>query len=133
MSDLNLTTIVGRLVREPEVRSVASGLAVGSFCLAVNHGYQDKDNQWQEERAFVPCTALGRCAEGLEHRHKGDTLLVIGRLRTDSWQKDGVNHNRLVLVVRDIQWVQQPLKASRSVSAAQSASNSADVPQTVPF
>src|ERR1044071_3818971 len=42
MNDLNLTIVAGRLVRNPELRSAQSGIAVGTFCIAVNHRYQDK-------------------------------------------------------------------------------------------
>lgn len=99
MCDLNLTTIVGRLVRDPEMRFGPSGVTVGTFCVAANHSFQDKAKQWRTEVAFVPAVAFGREAEGISACRKGASLFVSGRLRTDSWQKDGSSHSRLVLVV----------------------------------
>lgn len=111
MPDINLTTIVGRLVRDPEARIIPSGVAVSSFCLAVNYHYQDKNKQWQEERAFVPCAAFGRNAEQLAQKHKGDTLLVHGRLRTERWQKEDATYTRLVLIAENVQCIQPLLKS----------------------
>ncbi len=91
MLDLNPTTIVGRLVRDPEARIVSSGVAVNSFCLAVNHHYQDKNKQWQEESAFVPYAVFGRNAEQVAKKQKY-TVRVHGRLRTESWQNEGATH-----------------------------------------
>jgi len=98
MSDVCAVTLVGRLVRDPEMRYAASGCAVGSFTLAANHRYRDKAGQWHEEPAFVPCVAFSRTAERLADQKKGARLLVIGRLRTEQWEKEGEKHSRLVLV-----------------------------------
>ena len=57
-----------------------------------------------EGRAFVlPCVAFAWAAESLVHKQKGDGLIVIGRLRTVSWQKDGAAQSRLVLVNEKVQ------------------------------
>lgn len=97
MSDLNNVTLVGRLIRDPEVRFSAGGTAVASFSIAANHRYSDKGGQWKDEVAFVPCTAFGTAAEQLTQAHKGEPVFVTGRLRTDTWQKEGATHSRLVL------------------------------------
>lgn len=133
MSDINLTTIVGRLVRDPEARIVPSGVAVSSFCLAVNHRYQDKNKQWQEECAFVPCAAFGRNAEQLAQKHKGDTVLVHGRLRTESWQKEGATHTRLVLITENLQFIQPLSKSAAAGSPVQSEPIPEEAGKSVPF
>ena len=130
---LNTTIILGRLVRDPELRFGASGVAVGSFFVAVNHRYQDKNNQWQDECAFVPCTAFGKSAEQLADRHKGDPLLVAGRLRTESWEKNGTNHSRLVVIAERVQFVQL-VAAKETANLAQPALPiSGEVRKAVPF
>ena len=105
MNDINNVTILGRLVRDPEVRFAATGTAVASFSIATNRRYADKSGQWQVEVAFLPCAAFGRVAEQLAQKHKGDAVLATGRLRTENWEKDGAKHSRLVLVTETLHFI----------------------------
>jgi single-strand DNA-binding protein len=131
---LNTTIILGRLVRDPELRFGSSGAPVGSFSVAVNHLHQDKNNQWQDECAFIPCTAFGKSAEQLAAHHKGDPVLVAGRLRTESWEKNGASHSRLVLIAERIQFVQFVAAAKvQTDSAKPSLSMSDEARKAVPF
>ena len=82
MSDLNMVTLTGRLVRDPDVRRGDSGNLWGVFTLASNYHYKDKGGAFQEEAAFVDCKTFGRWAESLAKRKKGDMALVAGRLRS---------------------------------------------------
>lgn len=131
MCDLNTTTIVGRLVRDPEMRYSQSGTAVGSFCIAVNHRYQDKDRQWRNEPAFVPCVSFGHEAGGLGGCRKGDCVLAIGRLRTDTWEKNGASHSRLVLVAEKVRTLQGA--APKAESSQPNPPVSEEVWSSVPF
>jgi single-strand DNA-binding protein len=106
MCDINTMTILGRLVRDPDQRSSAGGGNVSAFSVAANHRYKTAADQWQEEAAFVPCVAFGRTADRIACRKKGETVLVVGRLRTETWQQDGVQRSRLVLVVENLHLVQ---------------------------
>jgi single-strand DNA-binding protein len=117
MCEINLTTISGRLVHNPELRFAATGMAVASFCVAATHSYRDKTDQWKEEPPFVPRAAFARNAEELKGRLNGERLLVIGRLRTERWQKDGVTHFRLVLA-QPTPAAQQELEPSENVREA---------------
>lgn len=118
MNDINQVTIVGRLTREAEVRVAPTGTTVASFSIATNRRYPDKGGQWKEEVAFIPCVSFGRLAELLAQRQKGAALLVSGRLRTDSWQKNGENQSRLQLVVETLQFI-LPIPKSQAASAAE--------------
>jgi single-strand DNA-binding protein len=133
MSDVNRAVLVGRLVRDPEFRTTSSGTAMSLFCLALNHGYHDRNSQWQEERAFVPCTTFGRATEQVGQTHKGDTLLVMGRLRTDSWQSKGTTQTRLVLVVQEIHSIKPFSQAAAVVSEPGSAPLIEGVQTSMPF
>jgi single-strand DNA-binding protein len=133
MSDINLTTILGRLVRNPETRTAPSGVQVTSFHLAVNHHYQDKSKQWQEERAFVPCATFGKSAVALAQKHKGETVLVHGRLRTDTWQQDEGTHSRLVLIAESVHFIQPLPKPHVSGAAPEPEAMPETVAKSVPF
>ena len=105
MSDLNIVTLTGRLVRDPDVRRGDSGNLWGVFTLASNYHYKDKGGTFQEEAAFVDCKAFGRWAESLAKRKKGDMALVAGRLKTDSWEKDGRKQYKLTVICDSVRFV----------------------------
>ena len=96
MSDLNVTTVMGRLVRDPKLKNGRSRMAF--FTIASNQRYRDDAGVLQEETAFVACKVFGAWCDALTDRHQGDTLLVSGRLRTESWEKDGAKRTQLLLI-----------------------------------
>ena len=133
MNDINQVTLAGRLIRDPEVRFAATGTAVASFSIATNHRYQDKGGQWKDEAAFVPCTAFGRLAEQFSEKHKGEPVLVTGRLRTESWLKDGVNHSRLVLVTETMNFILLANKPNAGAEVGERPLSSEESKKAVPF
>jgi single-strand DNA-binding protein len=98
MSDINSCVVAGRLVRDPEVRRGNSGTSWATFSIAANHKYKAGDTV-REEVAFVSCISFGKPAEWCASHKRGDHVVVNGRLRTSSWEKDGQKHSRLELVV----------------------------------
>ena len=133
MNNINQVTVVGRLTRDPEVRFAATGTAVASFSVATNHRYQDKGGQWKDEAAFVPCSCFGRMAEQLTDKHKGEPVLVVGRLRTESWVKDGVNHSRLVLIAEVINFIVPVARSKDTTGSGELPVPSEEVRKAVPF
>jgi single-strand DNA-binding protein len=133
MTGLNHVMLLGRLTRKPEVRTCANGVAFGSFWIAANRYYRDKNGQNREEVAFVPCAAFGRSAEQLAHKRTGDPVLVVGRLKTDSWQAEGVNHSRLVLIAEEVRFVSSTQALGQPEELKDSVSVPEDVRKAVPF
>jgi single-strand DNA-binding protein len=101
---INLTMMVGRLTRDPELKMGRSGVTFANFCLAANRQYKDQAGEKREETAFLPCLIFGKPAEWTGTHKKGEPVAVAGRLRTESWEGDGKQHSRLVLVVESIQF-----------------------------
>jgi len=87
MSTDNHVTIVGNLTDDPEVRFTPGGAAVASFRVAVTPRVREGD-QWKDgETSFFRCNAWRRLAEHLgDSVGKGARVIVIGRLRTRSWE-----------------------------------------------
>lgn len=87
---LNKIIMMGRLVRDPELRHTQSGTAVASFTLAVDRDFKDKATG---ERAvdFIDCTAWRGTAEFVSrYLTKGRMAVVDGRLQIRRWEdKDG--------------------------------------------
>lgn len=98
---LNTITIMGRLVRDPELRRTPSGVAVASFCLAVERDFADKQSG-ERETDFIDCHAWRGTAEFVaKHFSKGSMAIVSGRLQIRNYtDKDG-NKRRAAEVVAD--------------------------------
>lgn len=88
---LNNVQIFGGLVRDPEVKHGQSGTAYMMFTLAVGYAVKKPDGSGYEERAeYVPCKVWGNTAENIgRYCRKGSRLLVSGRIRTESYEKNG--------------------------------------------
>ena len=95
-------TITGRLTDEPSLRFTAAGKAVAGFTIAANARYLDKNTgEWKDgDSLFVRCSAWDRLAENIvESAVKGQEVIVTGRLRTGSYEKDGVTHRTTEMTV----------------------------------
>lgn len=103
--NLNKAIIAGNLTRDPELRYTPSGAAVAAFAIATNRAWNDGDGAKQEEVEYHNIVVFGRQAEvAVEHLQKGQLALVEGRLRTRSWDQDGVKRQRTEIVAERIQF-----------------------------
>lgn len=98
---LNHIDIMGRLVRDPEMRRTGSGIACASFTIAVDRDF-GKNESGEKETDFIDCVAWRSTAEFVEkYFTKGRMAVVSGRLQIRSWtDKDG-NKRRTAEVVAD--------------------------------
>ena len=107
MANLNKVMLIGRLTRDPETRSTAGGNSVTNFGIAVNRTYRRKDSDEQvEETTFVDVEAWGKTGETFaRYMKKGSQAYVEGRLKLDSWEKDGQKRTKLLLVMEEFQFL----------------------------
>jgi len=104
MASFNKVVLVGNVTRDPEVRYIASGTAVSDIGLAVNDRRKTATGEWVEETTFVDVTLWGRTAEVAgEYVTKGSPLLIEGRLKLDTWEKDGKKNSKLRVVCERMQ------------------------------
>ena len=83
---LNKAMIIGNLTRDPEVKSLPSGIRVTSFSLATNRVWKDKNGQKQESTDYHNIVTFGKQAELVgQYLKKGQSALVEGRMQTRSW------------------------------------------------
>lgn len=92
MSGVNKVILVGRLGKDPEVRNLDSGVAVANFTLATSESYKDKTTGEKKEVTEWHNIVLWRGLAEIAQRylHKGDMVYVEGKLRSRSWEKEGV-------------------------------------------
>jgi|GEM_PF-759823 len=120
MSNLNVTVLMGCLVRDPIIRN--NGSQMGFFCIASNRRYRDKADVAQEETAFVTCKCFGGWTDALARHQKGDMVMVEGRLRTETWNNEGTSRSQLILVCDSVQFVvpePRPQNPSKSNDGAE--------------
>ncbi len=93
---LNRITIMGRLVRDPELKYTASNTAVTSFTLAVERDFGEKKTD------FIDCVAWKQTAEFVcNYFHKGSLAVASGRLQLRDWEDQNGNKRRNAEVVVD--------------------------------
>ncbi len=92
MSGVNKVILVGRLGKEPEVRNLENGAVVASFSIATSEVFKDKTTGERRETTewhnIVLWRGLAEIAQ--KYLHKGDMIYVEGKLKTRSWEKEGV-------------------------------------------
>jgi single-strand DNA-binding protein len=119
MSDLNRAILSGRLVAHPELKYLRSGTAVVNLRLASNRAYTS-NGEPRDHALFVDVEVYGKSAESLaQYKQKGAFVLVDGRLRQRSWEKDGQRHSRLTVVADHVSF--GPTTGARSDRPASEA------------
>jgi single-strand DNA-binding protein len=107
MANLNKVMLIGRLTRDPETKHTPSGTSVTTFGLAINRTYKRKDSDEKvEETTFVDVEAWGTAGEIFaRYMKKGRQAYVEGRLKLDSWEKDGQKRTKLLVVLEEFQFL----------------------------
>lgn len=105
MAGVNKATIIGRLGKEPETRYLPDGRAVCNFSVATSEEWKDKATgekksatEWHKVVAFGKLAEI--CGQWLT---KGKQVYIEGKLKTRSWEKDGVTHYTTEIVADQMQ------------------------------
>ena len=96
---------MGNLTRDPEMRSLPSGIKVVSFALATNRSWKDKNGAKQESSEFHNIVSFGKPAEIIaQYARKGSSLYVEGRIQTRSWDQEGQKKYKTEIVIDTFQF-----------------------------
>src|SRR3989344_884298 len=104
--NLNKVYLIGRLTRDPEVRTTGSGQMVCQFGLATSRIWNDRQtNEKKEKTDFHNVVLWRRLAEiASQYLRKGSLVLVEGRIETRSWQDaTGAKKYRTEIIAENIQ------------------------------
>jgi single-strand DNA-binding protein len=99
MASFNRVILVGNLTRDVELKYTPSQTAVTDIGLAVNDRRKTPEGDWVDETTFVDVTLWGRTAEiASQYLSKGSPVLIEGRLKLHTWEKDGQKRSKLRVV-----------------------------------
>jgi single-strand DNA-binding protein len=106
MPNFNLVVLMGNLTREPNLAYTTNQTPVVEFGIAVNRKFRKADESQGQEVCFVECQCYGKRAEVIaKYFKKGSAIYVQGRLKFESWDKDGVTHSKLRVVVESFEFL----------------------------
>src|SRR5262249_50451450 len=113
MANLNKVMLIGRLTRDPEVRTFANGGKVAKFGFAVNNRRKNQSTgEWEDEPVFLDVDAfnrgeVGKLADRVEQLRKGQQIFIEGHLKLDQWtSQDGQKRSKLTVVVDSLQFLE---------------------------
>jgi single-strand DNA-binding protein len=114
MANLNKVMLIGRLTRDPEVRTFSNGGKVAHFGFAVNNRRKNSQTgEWEDEPVFLDMEAFNRgenvkLADRIEQTlRKGQQIFIDGHLKLDQWtDKDGQKRSKLKIVVDNFQYLE---------------------------
>ncbi len=113
MANLNKVMLIGRLTRDPEIRTFSNGGKVAKFGFAVNNRKKNpQSGQWEDEPVYLDVEAFNRGEFGKQadlveqYLTKGRQVFIEGHLRLDQWEKDGQKRSRLVIVMDNMQFLE---------------------------
>ncbi len=107
MANYNRVILIGNLTRDIEIRHTANTkLAVCQNAIAVNDRRKNAAGEWVDETTFVDVTFFGRMAELVgEYLAKGSPIFIEGRLKQDTWEKDGQKRSKLYVIADRMQFL----------------------------
>jgi single-strand DNA-binding protein len=103
--NVNKVILVGRLTRDPEIRTTSTGQTVASISMATNRFWKDKNGQKQDQTEFHNVVLWGRLAEiAGQYLGKGQEAFIEGRLQTRKYTaKDGTERRTTEIVAENMQ------------------------------
>ena len=96
---MNKVILIGRAGKDPETQTLETGNKMAKFSLATSEKYKDNEStEWHNIVCFVHTAEFAD-----KFIKKGDLLMVEGKIKTRSWEKDGVTRYTTEIIARDVQ------------------------------
>ena len=127
---MNHVFLLGRLGKDVELKYTPSGTEVATFSLATSEKWTDKEGKKQEQTEWHRIVAWrGLAKVCAEYLHKGDQVLIEGKIRTRSWEKDGQKMYATEIQAMNMEFCQKA--GSGGSGAGQKAAEPGD--EDIPF
>ena len=102
---MNKAILIGRLTKDPELRTTPTGRNVCQFSVAVSRNFTNANGE--READFINCVVWDKQAENLvKYQKKGNQIAVEGRIQTGSYEKDGQRVYTTDVVADNVQFLE---------------------------
>lgn len=131
---LNNVCLQGRLAKDPEIRTTATGKSYARITIANNSSYKDDNGNYKTN--FINCVAWGKTAEFIDrYFKKGQEILISGEIATGSYDRqDGTKQYTTEVFVQQVNFCGSKAEKSESQPTAQTQGNSFDITEEdLPF
>ena len=127
---MNRAILIGRLVRDPELRTTQNGISVCSFTLAIDRRFKNKYGE--RETDFIPCVAWSKTAEFCaQYFSQGQRLALLGNIQPRSWEdQDGNRRYTTEVIAEEIYFADGKREQMSSAHQIPKPSNTAPEPQS---
>lgn len=112
---MNKVLLIGRLVRDPEIKYTDGGASIARFSTAVDRKFKKAG---EETADFINCVAFGKTAEFIEkYFFKGNKIVIEGRIQTGSYtNKDGQKVYTTDVIVEQVEFAESKASESKATS-----------------
>jgi single-strand DNA-binding protein len=116
---MNKVILLGRLTKDPELRTTPSNISVARFALAVNRRFA---KEGQQQADFINCIAWRQTGEFINrYFHKGNMIAVVGELQTRSWDdNNGQKRYATEVIVSEAYFTGEKIENNQSGQASDS-------------
>jgi len=110
MFTINRVVLIGRLTRDPELRSTPSGTSVCGLRIACNSSHREPSGDYVERPNYFDVSVFGGPAESVaDHMRKGSRVAIDGRLAWREWETSDEQRRQAVSVIADtVQFLDRP-------------------------
>jgi len=132
---VNKVFLLGRLGKDPEIRTTAGGMTVASFTVATSDRVKGQDGQWTDKTEWHNLVAFQRTAEIVrDYVKKGSKLYIEGKIQTRSWddKETGAKRYRTEIIVNDLSLLSGREEGAGGYSRGSGSSSSANFDQRPP-
>ncbi len=131
---INKVILYGNLTKDPELKSLPSGMHVNSFSLATNRSTKDSSGARKDVVEYHNVVAFGKQAEIIhQYVKKGNPIYIEGRIQTRSWDgQDGKKQYRTEIILESFQFGPKPGSSTGGFQQSPSQDLSKQDDQSVP-
>lgn len=121
---MNKIILLGRLTRDPEIRTTSSGTTTANFTVAVNRNFKNKDGNYDAD--FLPCVAFRQTADFIsKYFKKGRMISLEGRVQTRNYEaEDGTKRYVTEIVVEGVEFAGDNKKEESETASDEGNDNS---------
>ncbi|MBQ5566173.1 MAG: single-stranded DNA-binding protein [Clostridia bacterium] len=126
---MNNVTLIGRLTKDPDLKTTQSGLSVCRFTVAVDRPYSK-----EKQTDFINCLAWRQTADFIcKYFTKGQRIALIGSIQTGSYEKDGSKVYTTEVNVSNVEFCESKKQSGETVNAAETTEDIPLVDDDLPF